>query len=84
MSLSVSWQFVTEGSDQSGLVKPVVEYCVVCGDKASGRMFASLFCDNVHQPSVGNLKSLLLQDATTAPSAVRAVRASSSAASERT
>lgn len=30
-------QFVTEGSDQS-IVKPVVEYCVVCGDKASGRI----------------------------------------------
>lgn len=32
----VVYQFVTEGSDQS-IVKPVVEYCVVCGDKASGR-----------------------------------------------
>lgn len=31
----VVWQFVTESSDQS-IVKPVVEYCVVCGDKASG------------------------------------------------
>lgn len=30
------FQFVTEGSDQC-IVKPVVEYCVVCGDKASGR-----------------------------------------------
>ena len=30
------FQFVTEGSDQA-LAKPVVEYCVVCGDRASGR-----------------------------------------------
>lgn len=29
-------QFVTEGTEQSS-VKPVVEYCVVCGDKASGK-----------------------------------------------
>jgi len=28
-------QFVTDGTDQS-IIKPVVEYCVVCGDKASG------------------------------------------------
>lgn len=27
---------MTEGSDQA-LAKPVVEYCVVCGDRASGR-----------------------------------------------
>lgn len=37
------FQFVTEGSDQS-LVKPLVEYCVVCGDKASGRSL----CDACH------------------------------------
>lgn len=36
LSITVVCQFVTEGSDQS-IVKPVVEYCVVCGDKASGR-----------------------------------------------
>lgn len=29
------FQFVTEGSEQ-GATKPPVEYCVVCGDKASG------------------------------------------------
>lgn len=37
--IPLSWlvpQFVTESSDQS-ILKPVVEYCVVCGDKASGR-----------------------------------------------
>ncbi|XP_029697216.1 nuclear receptor subfamily 2 group C member 1 isoform X2 [Takifugu rubripes] len=38
-------QFVTEGSDQSGLVKPVVEYCVVCGDKASGRHYGAVSCE---------------------------------------
>ncbi|XP_056906809.1 nuclear receptor subfamily 2 group C member 1 isoform X2 [Takifugu flavidus] len=37
--------FVTEGSDQSGLVKPVVEYCVVCGDKASGRHYGAVSCE---------------------------------------
>uniref|UniRef100_H2V2K5 Nuclear receptor subfamily 2, group C, member 1 n=1 Tax=Takifugu rubripes TaxID=31033 RepID=H2V2K5_TAKRU len=45
ISRSVSWQFVTEGSDQSGLVKPVVEYCVVCGDKASGRHYGAVSCE---------------------------------------
>lgn len=30
------FQFVTDGSDQS-VLKPIVEYCVVCGDKASGK-----------------------------------------------
>ncbi|XP_068595066.1 nuclear receptor subfamily 2 group C member 1 [Brachionichthys hirsutus] len=37
-------QFVTEGSDQS-LVKPIVEYCVVCGDKASGRHYGAVSCE---------------------------------------
>uniref|UniRef100_A0AAQ5XLL0 Nuclear receptor subfamily 2, group C, member 1 n=1 Tax=Amphiprion ocellaris TaxID=80972 RepID=A0AAQ5XLL0_AMPOC len=36
--------FVTEGSDQS-LVKPIVEYCVVCGDKASGRHYGAVSCE---------------------------------------
>lgn len=37
-------QFVTEGADQS-VVKPVVEYCVVCGDKASGRHYGAVSCE---------------------------------------
>ncbi|XP_056137782.1 nuclear receptor subfamily 2 group C member 1 [Lampris incognitus] len=37
-------QFVTEGSDQS-IIKPVVEYCVVCGDKASGRHYGAVSCE---------------------------------------
>ncbi|KAM8890990.1 nuclear receptor subfamily 2 group C member 1 isoform 2-T5 [Spinachia spinachia] len=37
-------QFVTDGSDQS-IVKPVVEYCVVCGDKASGRHYGAVSCE---------------------------------------
>ncbi|XP_022527092.2 nuclear receptor subfamily 2 group C member 1 [Astyanax mexicanus] len=37
-------QFVTEGPDQSPL-KPVVEYCVVCGDKASGRHYGAVSCE---------------------------------------
>uniref|UniRef100_A0A8C6M8C5 Nuclear receptor subfamily 2, group C, member 1 n=1 Tax=Nothobranchius furzeri TaxID=105023 RepID=A0A8C6M8C5_NOTFU len=36
--------FVTEGSDQS-IVKPIVEYCVVCGDKASGRHYGAVSCE---------------------------------------
>ncbi|XP_040024795.2 nuclear receptor subfamily 2 group C member 1-A-like isoform X1 [Gasterosteus aculeatus] len=37
-------QFVTDGSDQA-IVKPVVEYCVVCGDKASGRHYGAVSCE---------------------------------------
>lgn len=37
-------QFVTDGADQS-LIKPVVEYCVVCGDKASGRHYGAVSCE---------------------------------------
>lgn len=32
-----TFQFVTEGLDQS--IKSLVEYCVVCGDKASGEIY---------------------------------------------
>uniref|UniRef100_A0A8C4IAH8 Nuclear receptor subfamily 2 group C member 1 n=1 Tax=Dicentrarchus labrax TaxID=13489 RepID=A0A8C4IAH8_DICLA len=44
MALGHRIQFVTEGSDQS-IVKPVVEYCVVCGDKASGRHYGAVSCE---------------------------------------
>ncbi|XP_024912309.1 nuclear receptor subfamily 2 group C member 1 [Cynoglossus semilaevis] len=37
-------QFVTDGSDQS-VLKPIVEYCVVCGDKASGRHYGAVSCE---------------------------------------
>ncbi|XP_034032201.1 nuclear receptor subfamily 2 group C member 1 [Thalassophryne amazonica] len=37
-------QFVTDASDQS-IIRPVVEYCVVCGDKASGRHYGAVSCE---------------------------------------
>uniref|UniRef100_A0A8C1Y7D2 Nuclear receptor subfamily 2, group C, member 1 n=1 Tax=Cyprinus carpio TaxID=7962 RepID=A0A8C1Y7D2_CYPCA len=37
-------QFVTEGSEQ-GTTKLPVEYCVVCGDKASGRHYGAVSCE---------------------------------------
>ncbi|CAL8261326.1 unnamed protein product [Merluccius merluccius] len=42
--LSQQIQFVTDGTDQS-IIKPVVEYCVVCGDKASGRHYGAVSCE---------------------------------------
>ncbi|XP_070974093.1 nuclear receptor subfamily 2 group C member 1-A-like isoform X6 [Oncorhynchus clarkii lewisi] len=41
---STPGKFVTEGSDQA-LAKPVVEYCVVCGDRASGRHYGAVSCE---------------------------------------
>lgn len=37
-------QFVTDGSEQ-GLTKTAVEYCVVCGDRASGRHYGAVSCE---------------------------------------
>ncbi|XP_055047115.2 nuclear receptor subfamily 2 group C member 1 isoform X1 [Misgurnus anguillicaudatus] len=37
-------QFVTDGSEQ-GLTKAAVEYCVVCGDRASGRHYGAVSCE---------------------------------------
>ena len=81
---------MTEGSDQS-IVKPIVEYCVVCGDKASGRNeitfreTLSLSLSNKTRGAVTHfLKSFLYQGATMELSAVKAVKASSNAALERT
>ncbi|XP_045083032.1 nuclear receptor subfamily 2 group C member 1 isoform X5 [Coregonus clupeaformis] len=41
---STPGKFVTDGSDQA-LAKPVVEYCVVCGDRASGRHYGAVSCE---------------------------------------
>lgn len=84
---SLCFQFVTEGSDQS-IVKPIVEYCVVCGDKASGRneikFSETLSLSNKHEEPSPTFKSFLYQGAIMELSAVRAVKASSNAALERT
>ena len=93
---SILLQFVTESSDQS-MVKPVVEYCVVCGDKASGRaemqrssplqtLFTSPGSTHIHaHPSYLVTKpSPPPQVAIMVRWAARAVRASLNAASGRT
>ncbi|XP_013872599.1 nuclear receptor subfamily 2 group C member 1 isoform X2 [Austrofundulus limnaeus] len=41
---SPSGKFVTDGSDQSS-IKSIIEYCVVCGDKASGRHYGAVSCE---------------------------------------
>lgn len=81
-------QFVTEGSDQC-IVKPVVEYCVVCGDKASGRSLQFLHSTWFFPISMWAAKPMSCtarfpQGVTMGRSAARAAKDSSNAASGRT
>ncbi|XP_012669678.1 nuclear receptor subfamily 2 group C member 1-like [Clupea harengus] len=38
-------QFVTKDGSEQSPIKSVVEYCVVCGDKASGRHYGAVSCE---------------------------------------